>query len=253
MGLTPGKIALLISIESRTMEVNDPKIIVALDYANAADAINMVEQLDPKLCRVKVGKELFTRTGPSFVEQLVKRDFQVFLDLKFHDIPNTVAGACAAAADLGVWMMNVHASGGRRMMEVARERLEKYSNRPYLIAVTILTSLSQREIEEVGYSGEPAKNVLALAQLTHESGLDGVVCSPLEAELVRHEIADDFLLITPGVRPLTAKKDDQTRVMTPADALQAGSNYLVIGRPITAAVEPLEALREIQAEIDTVR
>jgi orotidine-5'-phosphate decarboxylase len=235
------------------MEVNDPKIIVALDYANAADAINMVEQLDPKLCRVKVGKELFTRTGPSFVEQLVKRDFQVFLDLKFHDIPNTVAGACAAAADLGVWMMNVHASGGRRMMEVARERLEKYSNRPYLIAVTILTSLSQREIEEVGYSGEPAKNVLALAQLTHESGLDGVVCSPLEAELVRHEIADDFLLITPGVRPLTAKKDDQTRVMTPADALQAGSNYLVIGRPITAAVEPLEALREIQAEIDTVR
>ncbi len=232
------------------MEVNDPKIIVALDYANAADAINMVEQLDPKLCRVKVGKELFTRTGPSFVEQLVKRDFQVFLDLKFHDIPNTVAGACAAAADLGVWMVNVHASGGRRMMEVARERLEKCSNRPYLIAVTILTSLSQSEIEEVGYSGEPAKNVLALAQLTHESGLDGVVCSPLEAGLVRNEIADNFLLITPGVRPRTAKKDDQIRVMTPADALQAGSNYLVIGRPITAAVEPLEALREIQAEID---
>lgn len=234
------------------MEVNDPKIIVALDYANAADAINMVEQLDPKLCRVKVGKELFTRTGPSFVEQLVKRDFQVFLDLKFHDIPNTVAGACAAAADLGVWMVNVHASGGRRMMEVARERLEKCSNRPYLIAVTILTSLSQSEIEEVGYSGETAKNVLALAELTHESGLDGVVCSPLEAGLVRNEIADDFLLITPGVRPRTAKKDDQTRVMTPADALQAGSNYLVIGRPITAAVEPLEALREIQAEIDAV-
>jgi len=234
------------------MEVNDPKIIVALDYANAVDAINMVAQLDPKLCRVKVGKELFTRAGPAFVEQLVKRDFQVFLDLKFHDIPNTVAGACAAAADLGVWMVNVHASGGRRMMEVARERLEKSSNRPYLIAVTILTSLSQAEIEEVGYSGEPAKNVLALAQLTRESGLDGVVCSPLEAGLVRKESADDFLLITPGVRPLSAKKDDQTRVMTPADALLAGSNYLVIGRPITAAKEPLEALQAIQAEIDTV-
>ncbi len=233
------------------MVVNDPKIIVALDYANATDAINMVDQLDPKLCRVKVGKELFTRTGPLFVEQLVKRDFQVFLDLKFHDIPNTVAGACAAAADLGVWMVNVHASGGRQMMETARERLEAYSHRPHLIAVTILTSLSRADIEEVGYRGEPAKNVLSLAQLANKSGLDGVVCSPLEARLVRKEIAKDFLLVTPGIRPLTAKKDDQTRVMTPADALKVGSDYLVIGRPITAAVEPLEALRAIQAEIDS--
>jgi len=233
------------------MAATDPKIIVALDYANATNAINMVDQLDPKLCRVKVGKELFTRTGPSFVEQLVKRDFQVFLDLKFHDIPNTVAGACAAAADLGVWMVNVHASGGRQMMEAARERLETCSNRPYLIAVTILTSLSQTDIEEVGYRGEPAKNVLSLAQLANKSGLDGVVCSPLEAGLVRENIGKDFLLVTPGVRPLTAKKDDQTRIMTPSDALKVGSDYLVIGRPITAAAEPLEALRAIQAEIDT--
>ncbi|MCF6282364.1 MAG: orotidine-5'-phosphate decarboxylase, partial [Candidatus Polarisedimenticolaceae bacterium] len=149
------------------MVVNDPKIIVALDYANAADALNMVDQLDPKLCRLKVGKELFTRSGPALVEQLVKRDFQLFLDLKFHDIPNTVAGACAAAADLGVWMVNVHASGGRHMMEAARERLERCSNRPYLIAVTILTSLTQADIEEVGYRGTPAENVLTLAQLAH--------------------------------------------------------------------------------------
>ncbi len=232
------------------MVVNDPKIIVALDYAHATDAINMVDQLDPKLCRVKVGKELFTRTGPAFVEQLVKRDFQVFLDLKFHDIPNTVAGACAAAADLGVWMVNVHASGGRQMMERARERLETCSHRPYLIAVTILTSLSRADIEEVGYCGEPAKNVLSLAQLANKSGLDGVVCSPLEAGLIRENIGKDFLLVTPGVRPLTAKKDDQTRIMTPSDALKVGSDYLVIGRPITAASEPFEALQAIQTEID---
>jgi orotidine-5'-phosphate decarboxylase len=232
------------------MVVNDPKIIVALDYANPADALNMVDQLDPKLCRVKVGKELFTRTGPSFVEQLVKRDFQVFLDLKFHDIPNTVAGACAAAADLGVWMVNVHASGGRRMMEAAKARLERCSNPPHLIAVTVLTSLTQTDIAEIGYRGEPAENVLSLAKLTHESGLDGIVCSPLEAGLVRKEIAKDFLLVTPGVRPLSAKKDDQQRVMTPVDALRVGSNYLVIGRPITAAEDPLASLQAIQSEID---
>ena len=234
------------------MVVNDPKIIVALDYSNAADALNMVDQLDPTLCRVKVGKELFTRSGPALVEQLVKRDFQLFLDLKFHDIPNTVAGACAAAADLGVWMVNVHASGGRRMMETARERLERCSNRPHLIAVTILTSLTQGDIEEVGYRGTPAENVLTLAQLAHQSGMDGVVCSPLEAGLVRKEIADDFLLVTPGVRPASAKRDDQQRVMTPADAMRIGSNYLVVGRPITAAAEPLLALQAIQAEIDEV-
>ena len=232
------------------MVVNNPKIIVALDYARAADAINMVDQLDPKLCRVKVGKELFTRSGPALVEQLVKRNFQLFLDLKFHDIPNTVAGACAAAADLGVWMINLHASGGRRMMETARERLENCSSRPHLIAVTILTSMSQHDIEEVGLHGKPADNVLSLAQLAHKSGMDGVVCSPLEAGLVRKAIGQEFLLVTPGVRPVTAKRDDQQRVMTPADAIRIGSNYLVVGRPITAAAEPMLALQAIQREID---
>lgn len=232
------------------MTLNNPRIIVALDYPNRADAINMVDQLDPKLCRVKVGKELFTRCGPAFVEELVKRNFQVFLDLKFHDIPNTVAGACAAAADMGVWMVNLHASGGRHMMERARERLDNCSNRPHLIAVTILTSLSQSDIEAVGYHGTPADNVRRLARLAHQSGMDGVVCSPLEAGLVRKETNEGFLLVTPGVRPSTATQDDQQRVMTPSDAIRIGSNYLVVGRPITSAAEPLQALQAIQAEVD---
>lgn len=233
------------------MQSSDPRIIVALDYSSPAAALQLADQLDPDLCRVKVGKELFTRSGPALVEELVKRDFQVFLDLKFHDIPNTVAGACAAAADLGVWMVNVHASGGRKMMETARERLEGCADRPLLIAVTILTSLSAQDINEVGFRGEPADNVLSLAQLAHESGMDGIVCSPREAGLVRERIKSDFLLVTPGVRPKTAKMDDQQRVMTPGDAIHIGSDYLVIGRPITAADNPMQALQAIQAEVES--
>ncbi|HEB94839.1 MAG TPA: orotidine-5'-phosphate decarboxylase [Sedimenticola thiotaurini] len=227
----------------------EPRIIVALDFPRPEPARELVARLDPSLCRLKVGKEMFTRLGPAFVEELTAAGFQVFLDLKFHDIPNTVAAACAAAADLGVWMVNLHASGGRRMMETARERLAGYSRRPLLIAVTILTSLSDPELAEIGFSGSAADNVQRLARLTDDCGLDGIVCSPLEAALVRPRVRDGFLLVTPGVRPASAARDDQRRVMTPADALDNGADMLVIGRPITAAPDPLQSLRDIRREI----
>jgi orotidine-5'-phosphate decarboxylase len=231
------------------MDPKEARVIVALDFPDQAKAIDLVERLDPGLCRLKVGKEMFTRYGPPLVEQLRKRGFDIFLDLKFHDIPNTVAAACDAAADLEVWMMNLHASGGRRMMTAARERLEQRTQRPLLVAVTILTSLGGEDIAEVGFRGEPAENVLRLAQLTRDSGLDGVVCSPLEAVEIRKRVGQDFLLVTPGVRPRASAQDDQRRVMTPGEAIAAGSSYLVVGRPITAAADPIQALRSINAEI----
>ncbi|MBI3773904.1 MAG: orotidine-5'-phosphate decarboxylase [Gammaproteobacteria bacterium] len=229
----------------------DPKrIIVALDFPTADRAWVLVEKLDPRGCRVKVGKELFTREGPAFVKRLVNAGYEVFLDLKFHDIPNTVAAACAAAADLGVWMLNVHAQGGRRMMEAAREAVAAAGeHRPLLIAVTILTSLTEREIHETGLGGNLAANVLRLAQLTESSGLDGVVCSPQEAALLRQAIGAEFCLVTPGVRPAGSDKGDQNRVLTPSEALKSGASYLVIGRPITQAPDPLAALRSIQLGI----
>jgi len=226
-----------------------PKIIVALDYAAAAPALALVDRLDPDRCALKVGKELFTRVGPGLVETLVRRGFRVFLDLKFHDIPNTVAAACDAAADLGVWMVNLHASGGRRMMDAARERLAAHSKAPLLIAVTVLTSLDRDDLAEIGCPDEPLDRVLRLACLTREAGLDGIVCSPLEAAPVREALGAGFLLVTPGVRPASASVGDQRRVMTPRDALVAGSDYLVIGRPITAADDPLAALAAIEAEM----
>jgi orotidine-5'-phosphate decarboxylase len=226
-----------------------PRIIVALDFDNEASAMNLVEQLSPESCRLKVGKEMFTRLGPQFVEKLAAKGFDIFLDLKFYDIPNTVAGACASAADLGVWMVNVHASGGRKMMETAKNRLEQLETAPLLIAVTILTSMGQEDITEIGFSGTPQDNVVRFAKLTQDCGLDGVVCSPLEVAAIRETIGQDFQLVTPGVRPATASMDDQTRVMTPSDALTAGSSYLVIGRPITAAPDPMASLQAIQADI----
>lgn len=229
--------------------MNDPKIIVALDFADEATAMQLVDRLDPKRCRLKVGKEMFTRCGPQFVEKLAGRGYEVFLDLKFHDIPNTVAGACRSAADLGVWMVNVHALGGRKMMEAAREALDKCSVRPLLIGVTILTSMGQDDIAEIGLSGTPADNVSRLAQLAERAGLDGVVCSPKEVEMLRSTIGGDFRLVTPGIRPAWAEKGDQTRITTPADAVALGSDYLVIGRPITAAAEPMEALQRVEAEL----
>ena len=228
-----------------------PRIIIALDYPNEASAWQLIDQLDAKMCRLKIGKEMFTRLGPDFVRKVINKGFDVFLDLKYHDIPNTVAAACEAGADLGVWMMNVHAAGGRKMMETAANRLAKLQSRPLLIAVTILTSLSADEVAEIGYPGSPQDNVSRFAELTESSGLDGVVCSPLEAGVLRGERCADFRLVTPGVRPATASMDDQTRVMTPSDAMRAGSDFLVVGRPITAAKNPLKSLIAINDEVNS--
>lgn len=229
--------------------VHDPRIIVALDYAEAAPAMALVEQLDPALCRLKVGKELFTAEGPRFVERLARKEFGVFLDLKFHDIPNTVAKACAAASRLGVWMLNVHASGGRAMLEAARAAVDDMPNRPLLIAVTVLTSMDQAALNETGVPGSLQEQVLRLASLTHAAGLDGVVCSAQEAALLRVRLGGKFCLVTPGIRPASAAADDQSRVLTPAAALREGASYLVIGRPITRAADPLHALQAIHQEI----
>jgi len=230
-------------------KMTDPKVIVALDFPSAEAALNLAQLLDPKQCRVKVGKELFTRAGPALVEQLQQRGFDVFLDLKYHDIPNTTAQACRAAAELGVWMVNVHALGGRRMMETAREAVDKTAHRPLLIAVTILTSLDGNELHEVGLSGSPEDNVLRLAQLAERSGMDGVVCSPKEVPALRQKVADKFQLVTPGVRPAGAAVGDQKRITTPQDAMRLGSSYLVVGRPITQSENPLLALADINAAI----
>ena len=230
--------------------VAGPRIVVALDYPDARSALELVQRLDRSLCRVKVGKELFTRTGPALVETLVDRGFDVFLDLKYHDIPNTVAAACRAAADLGVWMVNVHALGGGKMMEAAREAISASNHKPLLIAVTILTSMGQQDLAGIGLPGTPADNVMRLASLASASGMDGVVCSPQEVSMLRQHLPREFALVTPGIRPAGANRDDQTRITTPADALRMGSSYLVIGRPITAAPDPLAALAAIQDELD---
>jgi len=229
--------------------LNDPKIIVALDFSSQDPALALADQLDAEKCRLKVGKELFTRSGPDLVKALQGRGFEVFLDLKFHDIPNTTSAAIAAAADLGVWMVNVHASGGEKMMVACRERLEAFgTDKPLLIAVTVLTSMSNEDLAGIGITGPAEAHVSRLATLTKNCGLDGVVCSAQEAPRLKTEQGIDFKLITPGIRPLTADKGDQQRIMTPTDALKAGSDYLVIGRPITQAPDPLAALEAIHAE-----
>ena len=221
-------------------------IIVALDFPDSASAIAMAERLDPARCRVKVGKELFTAAGPQVVEILRSKGFEVFLDLKFHDIPNTTAGAVRSAAELGVWMVNVHAGGGRRMMEACREVLANRSGpQPLLTAVTVLTSLEQEDLQEVGIDIEPMVQVQRLARLTQECGLDGVVCSAREAKALRIALGDEFKLVTPGIRPADASADDQKRIVTPQQAMENGSTYLVIGRPITSAADPAQALNAI--------
>jgi orotidine-5'-phosphate decarboxylase len=233
--------------------MSDPKFIIALDYPEAGPALALADMLQPSLCRLKVGKELFTAAGPALLDQLMKRGFEIFLDLKFHDIPNTAAQACKAAAGLGVWMVNVHALGGRKMLDAAREAIANHQRRPKLIAVTLLTSMTQADLDELGIAATPAAMVLRLARLASESGLDGVVCSAQEAALLRKQHGNDFCLVTPGIRPAQASLDDQSRVMTPAAALRAGANYLVIGRPITQAADPLRALLDINQEIGAVQ
>lgn len=220
-------------------------IIVALDYPSADQAVQMASLLSPELVRVKVGKELFTRSGPAVVEALQKKGFDVFLDLKFHDIPNTVAGAIRAAAELGVWMVNVHACGGRRMMEAAREAVDKSSGNSLLTAVTVLTSMGADELAETGVTHSLTDQVCHLAELARQSGMDGVVCSAQEAPMLRANLGEDFVLVTPGIRPAGAHLGDQTRVVTPAQALALGVSYMVIGRPITQAGSPTDAVAGI--------
>ena len=227
----------------------DPRVIVAMDFSDAESALRLSEQLSPELCRLKIGKELFTAAGPHLVEQLSSKGFGVFLDLKFHDIPNTVAQACKAAAALGVWMVNVHALGGRRMMEAAQEALATVASPPKLIAVTVLTSMGPEDLVDLGIADAPAQLVLRLAQLARNSGLDGVVCSAQEAALLRRECGNEFCLVTPGIRPAQSAMDDQVRVMTPKEALDNGASYLVIGRPVTRAEDPLLALQDISRQI----
>ncbi|HHF5441775.1 TPA: orotidine-5'-phosphate decarboxylase [Haemophilus influenzae] len=226
------------------------KIIVALDFEKEAEALALVDQIDPSLCRLKVGKEMFTTLGINFVKQLHQRNFDVFLDLKYHDIPNTVARAVRSAADLGVWMVDLHASGGLRMMEDAKKILEPYGkDAPLLIAVTVLTSMENLDLLQIGINASPMEQVLRLAHLTQRAGLDGVVCSPQEVEILRNACGEDFKLVTPGIRPIGTDFGDQRRVMTPTAAIRAGSDYLVIGRPITQADNPAEVLRSINVSI----
>jgi orotidine-5'-phosphate decarboxylase len=231
------------------MRKKNKQIIVALDLPCLKSAVDFAERLDPHACRVKIGKELFTASGPSSIEALQKRGFDVFLDLKFHDIPNTVARACEVAADLGCWMVNLHVSGGQKMLEKAVDALGRRKERPLLIGVTVLTSMSQVDLREVGIDLSPEKQVLRLTALAKQVGLDGVVCSPLETRAVRKEAGNDFILVTPGVRPARTEADDQNRIATPIEAINMGSDFLVIGRPITRAKDPQAALQQISGSL----
>lgn len=228
------------------MHTLGPRVVVAMDYDNLADCVSMAKRLSPTDCRLKVGKELFTAAGPAVVESLMTLGFDVFLDLKFHDIPNTTAKAVKAAAQLGVWMVNVHASGGERMMVAARDALEQISGpKPLLIGVTVLTSMEQTDLAGIGVGRSPAEQVELLSTLARQSGLDGIVCSAQEAHLMRRLHGDDFVLVTPGIRPQDSPADDQRRTLTPFEAIQAGSHYLVVGRPITRAQDPILACQQI--------
>lgn len=240
------------------MSAAEPQVIVALDFADAASALALADRLDPRDCALKVGKELFVAAGPEPVRRMVDRGFRIFLDLKFHDIPNTVAGACAAATRLGVWMLNVHAAGGRAMLMAAREAATRAAEasgvtRPLLLAVTVLTSLTARDLEEVGFDVSPETATLRLARLALECGLDGVVCSAVEAPALRRSLGTRAKLVTPGIRPEGVTADDQVRVATPAAAIANGADYLVIGRAITHAADPRAALERINATLESAR
>ena len=238
------------SIACSSRVVTDSPIVVALDYDSRDKALAFVDRIDPRDCRLKVGKELFTLAGPELVRDLQQRGFDVFLDLKFHDIPNTTAHAVAAAAELGVWMVNVHASGGKRMMTAAREALLPYGkDAPLLIAVTVLTSMEASDLADLGLDIAPADYAARLATLTRDCGLDGVVCSAQEAVRFKRELGQDFKLITPGIRPEGSDAGDQRRIMTPQQAQQAGVDYMVIGRPITQSANPAQTLRDIRASL----
>lgn len=232
-------------------KITHPRIIVVLDYNFIEDARYLIDQLDPTLCRLKIGKSMFTRYGPPLIKECIDRGFSIFLDLKFHDIPEQVAGACRAAAELGVWMINVHISGGKTMLESAYHELQKLPAevRPLLVGVTLLTSLDQNDLTLLGIRDNVETVVLRFATLAKQAGLDGVVCSAQEAKILREKLGNDFLLVTPGIRLVTGHNDDQKRVMTPHDAIQAGADYLVIGRPITQSADPRQALERIISDM----
>ena len=233
------------------MANSSSRVIVAMDFDNQQSALQLAEQLDPSQCRLKVGKELFTVAGPQLVKALVERNFDVFLDLKFHDIPNTTAKAVSAAADLGVWMTNVHACGGRRMMEAAQHSLQQSGSEMLLIAVTVLTSMEQSDLQQIGIQRDPAEQVLHLAQLAKNAGLQGVVCSAQEASSLKAQLGEEFKLVTPGIRLADSAADDQRRIVSPVDAIALGSDYLVIGRPITQSADPLATLNQINQSLDS--
>lgn len=236
------------------IKTDDPKIIVALDCESKSAVDALVKQLDPNLCRLKVGNILFTCYGPPLVENLMHKGFSIFLDLKFHDIPQTVAGACKIAANLGVWMINVHVQGGREMLYAAVEAIDQsmVPIKPLLIGVSVLTSLDNNDLKTIGLQHDLTKTVLQFASLAKQTGLNGVVCSAQEALKLRAQFSDNFLLVTPGIRLTSSIRDDQKRVMTPQQAIKAGADYLVIGRAITQAKEPIKVLRDIQNKIDFV-
>ena len=219
-------------------------VIVALDYTNAELALQFVEKIQPKSCALKVGFELFLSAGPSFVEKLVAKGFKVFLDLKFHDITNTVAQACSVASKLGVWMVNVHASGGSGMLLAAREAIDKQDalHQPKLIAVTVLTSINQETLTAVGVSGQVKQVVTKWAAMAEQANLDGVVCSAQEASWVSAQSKQNFMIVTPGIRLPSDNKNDQKRIVSPSDARAAGVTHIVVGRPITQSQDPCAAL-----------
>ncbi len=232
-------------IDTQNMTNQLSPVIVALDFADEKQTLQFVRKLSPEFCQIKIGKELFTATGRHLVEQLVNQGFKVFLDLKYHDIPNTVASACKIAAQMGVWMVDMHASGGQRMMEAAAEAVSQFQQRPYLIGVTVLTSMAQTDLAQTGVDRSIDEQVMHLARLSQQSGLDGVVCSAQEAVILRDQIGKEFLLVTPGIRLNSKSEDDQRRIMTPKEALAAGSSYLVMGRPITRSADPVLLLQQI--------
>ena len=232
-------------IDTQNMTSHLSPVIVALDFADEKQTLQFVRRLSPELCQIKIGKELFTATGRHLVEQLVNQGFKVFLDLKYHDIPNTVASACKIAAQMGVWMVDMHASGGQRMMEAAAEAVSQFQQRPYLIGVTVLTSMAQTDLAQTGVDRSIDEQVMHLAKLSQQSGLDGVVCSAQEAVILRDQLGKEFLLVTPGIRLNSKSEDDQRRIMTPKEALAAGSSYLVMGRPITRSADPVLLLQQI--------
>ncbi len=232
-------------IDTQNITSHLSPVIVALDFADEKQTLQFVRRLSPELCQIKIGKELFTATGRHLVEQLVNQGFKVFLDLKYHDIPNTVASACKIAAQMGIWMVDMHAGGGQRMMEAAAEAVSQFQQRPYLIGVTVLTSMTQTDLAQTGVDRSIDEQVMHLAKLSQQSGLDGVVCSAQEAVILRDQLGKEFLLVTPGIRLNSKSEDDQRRIMTPKEALAAGSSYLVMGRPITRSAAPVLLLQQI--------